>query len=242
LTDIFVVERLFSSAAPHVTGVRPTPYGLLHGVPRGNDLKPPGPYTLLAIVALALGVAAAFGCFAAIAPATFDWTAAAEAGTATGTLALAFVTGVLARLTYDEVQATRDEVKLTRSIEADRHRPTLVIANRREGGSSATDGKRYGSALIDLRNVGVGPAVGVRLVVSHPDTRVTASADPVVAIPPDTGQAAVISWSIPMLDPDPTPQGSEPKRVPEPRTDDFVIEGAICTDRTGTPVTDALLQ
>jgi hypothetical protein len=62
---------------------------------------------VLASVPIAFALAWKVGRWAAVAPATFDWNAAAAAGTAAGTLALALVTGMLAVLTSEEVRLTR---------------------------------------------------------------------------------------------------------------------------------------
>jgi hypothetical protein len=90
-----------------------------------------------ASVPAALVVACLVGHYAAVPPAQFDWNAAAGAGTAAGTLALAIVTGVLVVLANEDVQ-------LMRRLESERHRPTLVIRNRAMAGALREE---YASSL-----------------------------------------------------------------------------------------------
>jgi hypothetical protein len=89
----------------------------------------------------------------------YDWTVATLAATAAGTISLAVVTGLLAVM-------TAREVRLTSAIESERHRPVLVeITGQRSVGFQSPDpgSPSPGTLSIALRNVGLGPALNLRV-------------------------------------------------------------------------------
>ena len=101
------------------------------------------------IVGSVIGVLAAEGGTAH----AFDWSTAAVAATAVGTVLLAAFTGALAWTTSGDVTATWELADLTRKEQASREKPHLAVI----------DGPWYDKAgsvvAVRLRNVGSGPAL-----------------------------------------------------------------------------------
>jgi hypothetical protein len=87
----------------------------------------------------------------------FDWSLAAVAGTALGTVLLAGFTGALAYTTSGDVRATWVSVELTREELAIRDRPTVVVISA----GVATRGPQGTAWRATLRNVGIAPALQV---------------------------------------------------------------------------------
>lgn len=188
---------------------------------------------LVAAVPVALALAFAAGRYAATAPSTFDWATAAGAGTAAGTLALALVTGFLAALTYDEV-------RLTRSIEAERHRPTLVIERRRHIDVHQDPGAATGKFVVEFRNYGMGPAIHVQVVATYGDPDIEVGIpEPVPAVAVDTDAPAVVEvpWAVRRATQ--SPDQGELQRPHPPDVERFAVVMG-CFDRTGLPIANAV--
>jgi hypothetical protein len=92
----------------------------------------------------------------------FGWELAAVFGTALGTTLLAVATGWLAWSTRSEVRATQDLAELTREQYAASERPVVL---QRNAGWNGTPENGY--LAIDLQNVGLGPALRVRVSASY---------------------------------------------------------------------------
>jgi hypothetical protein len=95
----------------------------------------------------------------------FDWELASIFGTALGTTLLALATSTLAYSTRSEVRATKELAELTARDQENRERPLVLLTGTRielleqEG--------RAGVVAILLRNVGLGPALRVRVQVTY---------------------------------------------------------------------------
>jgi hypothetical protein len=89
----------------------------------------------------------------------FDWTVASVFGTALGTTLLAFATGWLANSTRSEVRATQELANLTKRDQDERERPVVI----QERADYIEMGPRVGTVEFALRNVGLGPALRVRV-------------------------------------------------------------------------------
>jgi hypothetical protein len=85
----------------------------------------------------------------------FNWELAAIFGTALGTTLLAVTTGGLAYLTGRDVSATKELAELTREDQRARERPTVLL----HLASYEQDHVR-----LTLSNVGLGPALNVRVM------------------------------------------------------------------------------
>jgi hypothetical protein len=126
----------------------------------------------------------------------FNWELASIFGTALGTTLLALATGWLAWSTRSEVRATQDLAELTREQQAASERPVVLLRNASWSGAPDS-----GALRIDLQNVGLGPALRVRLsasYVGHEDwqPRIDPAPDiPVVA--PNTGVSPEMFVSFP---------------------------------------------
>jgi hypothetical protein len=115
----------------------------------------------IAILAIALATVAAASIYVGFvgSPDTrFSWELAAVFGTALGTTLLALSTGALAWSTRSEVRATQDLAELTREQQAANERP--VVLQESVGWSGMPES---GTLTIVLRNVGIGPALRVRV-------------------------------------------------------------------------------
>jgi hypothetical protein len=95
----------------------------------------------------------------------FNGEVAAIVGTALGTTALAGFTGALAFTTSGDVRATWELADLTRSQQAAQERPIVIASNAEFSGSADA-----GRVSFDLVNVGLGPALRVRLLLEHEHT------------------------------------------------------------------------
>lgn len=93
----------------------------------------------------------------------FDWSLAAVFGTALGTTLLALATGVLALLTWRDVTATQELARLTRDDQVERGRPVVITT----GANFAGDATRGGNVVVGLVNVGLGPALRLRVTVQY---------------------------------------------------------------------------
>lgn len=92
----------------------------------------------------------------------FDWTLASVFGTAVGTTALAGATGWLAWSTRSEVRATQRLAELTQEQQAATDRPVVLQVNAGWGGSPES-----GILYVVLRNVGLGPALRVKVGATY---------------------------------------------------------------------------
>jgi hypothetical protein len=144
----------------------------------------------------------------------FGWELASIFGTALGTTLLAAATGWLAWSTRSEVRATQRLAELTREQYAASERPVVLQRNASWNGTPEN-----GYLAIDLLNVGLGPALRVRVsasYVGHPDWQPT--------IEP-------ASATIPAIEPNASPRIELPVRFPEPhkpegvRGDGFRVVG-----------------
>jgi hypothetical protein len=93
---------------------------------------------------------------------TFDWELAAVVGTALGTTLLALTTGWLAYLTSRDVGATQELAQLTKRDQDERERPEVVLQQDEgwiEGRVDPEGGGLDGEVELELRNVGLGPAL-----------------------------------------------------------------------------------
>jgi hypothetical protein len=95
----------------------------------------------------------------------FDWDLASVFGTALGTTLLALATGALALLTYREVSATQELAALTRKDQQIRERP-LVLATSTDWWPHHLGGAES-RLMIELSNVGLGPAVGIEVTANY---------------------------------------------------------------------------
>jgi hypothetical protein len=96
----------------------------------------------------------------------FDWELASIFGTALGTTLLAAMTGALAYVSSRDVSATRDLAELTREDQARRERPVLLMTSAEFGEqtfSLSGEPRREGFLDMTLRNVGLAPALRIRL-------------------------------------------------------------------------------
>jgi hypothetical protein len=124
---------------------------------RGSDR----PALLVAAVALVAVVvlSAVVGFIGAPHWEDFSWEIASIFGTALGTTLLAAATGWLAWSTRSEVRATQDLAELTRRQQTASERPVILLQN--EPGWSGSGGS--GVLNVDLKNVGVAPALYVEV-------------------------------------------------------------------------------
>jgi hypothetical protein len=113
----------------------------------------------------------------------FDWELAAIFGTAAGTTLLAAATYWLAYSTRSEVRATQTLAELSRQDQAARERPVVVY----KGGGFSGD-PRNGIVRVLLLNIGLGPALRVRVSASylgHPDWQPAIETVTIAAMPPN---------------------------------------------------------
>jgi hypothetical protein len=125
----------------------------------------------------------------------FDWELASIFGTALGTTLLALSTGWLAWSTRSEVRATQDLAELTREQQAASERPVVLL--RSASWSGAPDS---GALRIDLQNVGLGPALRVRVsasYVGHKDWRPRIDPVDIPVVTPNTGVSPELFVSFP---------------------------------------------
>jgi hypothetical protein len=223
--------------------------------PTPADLKPRGVLTvplvvgwLLLLTAAACAAAYAFGVLSAshghfwvnprgASSEEFDWPNAMLAATAAGTILLGAFTAALAYTTSGDVSATWRLAQLTAEDQAAREAPVLIVAGTEitmTGDATYTDpqeGDEQGVFSFEIagsvRNVGLGPAVKVRLALDY-----TGDADDMIAFSP----TAVI----PVID----PGGAEARtflfyrpygdwRPEEIRADDFSVRPCSFWDRRG---------
>jgi hypothetical protein len=119
---------------------------------------------LVAVAGLSIPV----GFLAATGHESFSWNVASIFGTALGTTALAGFTGALAFTTSGDVRATWELAELTRQDQARRDRPVIVVG---PGGASLSEGSPTFS--LSLINIGLAPAVSIRLVIEFEEPRGT---------------------------------------------------------------------
>jgi hypothetical protein len=115
---------------------------------------------------------------------TFSWELASIFGTALGTTLLAAATGWLAWSTRSEVRATQDLAELTRRQQAASERPLLLA--RVLGWSGVPEN---GSLAFELHNVGLGPALRIRVrarYTGHPGAKAYIEPTTISAIEPSS--------------------------------------------------------
>jgi hypothetical protein len=103
-------------------------------------------------------------------------------GTAVGTTLLALATSGLAWSTRSEVRATQDLAELTRRQQLASERPVILL--RTTSWSGTPDN---GALAINLMNVGLGPALRLRLratYIGHPDWQPSINEGIVLAMEP----------------------------------------------------------
>jgi hypothetical protein len=118
-------------------------------------MRPRFSIALVALLVVALSVLVGF---VGSPHSRFDWELAKLFGTALGTTLLALATGWLAYSTRSEVRATQELAALTREDQAARDRPVVMVELWNHD-----PGKVGGVLKIQLINVGLGPALRVRL-------------------------------------------------------------------------------
>jgi hypothetical protein len=99
----------------------------------------------------------------------FQWELAAVFGTAFGTTLLAAATGALAYSTWSEVGATWELAKLTKRDQDERQRPIVLQETAVYEGGGEQGGRQEGWLNIELRNVGLGPALRVEVKAKYFD-------------------------------------------------------------------------
>jgi hypothetical protein len=103
----------------------------------------------------------------------FSWELASIFGTALGTTLLAVATGALALLTSRDVSATQDLAAQGRRDQIERERPVVIAFTAAFNGTYDS-----GHLSVDLRNVGLGPAVNVRVLATYDDPEQQPRIDP----------------------------------------------------------------
>jgi len=120
----------------------------------------------LVVAALALAAVVALSAlvgFVGSPDTRFGWELAAIFGTALGTTLLAVATGWLAWSTRSEVRATQELAELTRRQQMASERPDVLLKRSASwSGSPPT-----GVVSFELHNVGLGPALRVRVSASY---------------------------------------------------------------------------
>jgi len=185
---------------------------------------------LAAFVGVTVGGAYLVGRFAAPGGEMFSWGEATGAGTAIGTVLLAMVTTALAL-------ETRLDVRLTAQLAAERHRRVLLEEHdQRLIGFDPASGR--GTLSVFVTNVGVGPALNVRIgAVSRSDVpvqrhRIEVEAAENAVVPVD----ATVRFDVPFrVEADPE---TGERTAPAPLQ--FRTFGS-CYDRTLTAISDVLV-
>jgi len=122
---------------------------------------------VVAAAALVLGLSVAIGY---VGPKkAFMWELAAISGTAFATTLLAGATGALAYSTRSDVRATWQLAELTQRDQAERQRPVVIQKRAVYAGSGSMGGRVEGPLEVTLRNVGLGPALGVAVTATYAD-------------------------------------------------------------------------
>jgi hypothetical protein len=141
----------------------------------GQEQRDPGKVSkgwiavaFLILAVLTIGVGAVTGWLAKDPHDRFDWSVAAGAATAAGTVFLAATTAWLAYTTNRDVSATWESVSVARRDQQMREQPVVVIEQAGWAGvNSITHGDpsvQYEILFqLQLRNVGLGPAINVRI-------------------------------------------------------------------------------
>jgi hypothetical protein len=134
-------------------------------------------YVIVASLVAALAISVIIGFEAAPAHREFSWPLAGVAATAFGTLALAGYTASLATSTRREVAVALDEQR-------SRDRPVVVVTVLELAMQTieVDTGRKIPVLLVLLRNVGVAPALDIRLTVSGYDQRSQQEVVPVLAV------------------------------------------------------------
>lgn len=143
----------------------------------------------------------------------FNWELAAIFGTAAGTTLLAAATYWLGYATRSEVRATQTLAELTRRDQAERERPVVL---QRDAGFSGSPQSGY--VKVNLINVGLGPALRVRVSASyegHSDWQPEIQTVTVAAIPPNGSETVDLYVRFP-----------EPNQPGGVRGDGFPISGS----------------
>jgi hypothetical protein len=143
---------------------------------------------------------------------TSNWELAAIFGTALGTTLLALSTGALAWSTRSEVRATQRLAELTQEQQAANDRPVLILQQR----ASFAGTPENGVVQLRLQNVGLGPALRVRLRATYDD------ADWNPGTLETTVGAVVANTAVPVEMPVSFPPPNKPGGV---RGDGFSVEG-----------------
>lgn len=146
----------------------------------------------------------------------FEWELASVFGTAVGTTFLAVVTGILAWSTARDVAATERIAHDGELDRQDRIRPTVLIY------PSAFSG--WYSLEVRARNIGLGPAIGLRIYASNPNVDRSIGVGALAALPPES------DWTIVNVPVDPIPSTQPGQGPPSPpaewaRMEDWKVSG-----------------
>jgi len=154
----------------------------------------------------------------------FDWSLAAVAGTAIGTVLLAGFTGALAWTTSGDVRATIRLADATQEEQRARDRPIIVVRLLGVRQHMLDGASRLAVPVLDLwiKNVGLGPALDLRLRATYAGS--LAPTNEVIAVV-GVGEE-IIDRPISLAGLDESSGGF--------RVEDFDISGE-CTDRTRVP-------
>jgi hypothetical protein len=173
------------------------------------------------LVAVSIAVAYITGLIAQPAHGAYPWDVAAGVATATGTILLAGTTGWLAYTTSSDVSATWESVRLTREDQAARELPVVVFDKVDRLPIFEThnpDGPWSFGVRVSLRNIGLGPALRVRI-----------SAELISPLP-IVGDHRRFTSTVPLIEPGKVPEGDPDNLAfgwitPEP--DRAKVEGAV---------------
>jgi hypothetical protein len=177
----------------------------MRGVARADEARRLLPLLVLCLIVIAVGLSFWFVGAQASRHGDFDWELASIFGTAVGTTLLAVGTGLLAYSTRSEVSATKELADLTREDQANRERPLILLMAVR---FEQLQDPRTGIVRIELRNVGLGPALKVRVQATY-----TGHADwqpdfnPEVEVVPFIEPNQVAESAFLLSGPEPAPEG-----------------------------------
>lgn len=188
----------FRSSAPDSPGHEPSyPTANIGSVKYGVLTAPRVAFWVTLLLGLVAAVSVPVGYAAAPAHETFNWEVASIFGTALGTTTLAGFTGALAFTTSGDVRATWELAQLTRADQEARERPVVLLHHaewqqRREDPVPGQDEpSQSGVVVVQLRNVGLGPALRVviesRYSEDEHQAKITPGLIPVI-MPGEMGQ------------------------------------------------------
>jgi hypothetical protein len=155
----------------------------------------------------------------------FQWELASVFGTALGTTLLAAATGALAYSTWGDLRATWQLANLTKRDQDERERPVVLVQSRSGFGGSGSFGGQYdGSFDFELRNVGLGPALGVTIWPKYSDESYGATFSPNPLTHPSIAPNETVPLRLGVFFPETSPTGGID-------TGDFELHGTF-SDRS----------